>query len=682
MRVTKVFLTLILMSIIILCLGCEYSSLGNQSNDRFIDPEKTGATPEYIITENITDSPSATTAPSATGTPTFTPALTEAPTFTPALIPTNTPTSTPTLIPTNAPTNTPTPTEAPVIMVKKPVSFTQYSEGVAVTIEEYQYDDRGNQIIAITKDAVTGTIEDYVESQYDSQGRLSVVTATDCIGVSTIRTYTYDGLDVTIKDGIVSSDGSVEYTSESFQKLDEHGNIIYYISTSVEETNKYDSSNRVIEIISIPKGSPSQQKSRTIYEYNEEGLQTKIETYLNDEETPASSSEFEYTKIGNTLCRVTYVNGKLTNTIDKYELEDDGTWSKYYTSINGQPTELISAISYDYISIIDEATESHSNVVPTSIPTSTPEKDISITPSATTSPEATPTEEVSKNIPTETPTPTFTNTPTPEPTATPTNTPIPTPTNTPTPTQTPTPTPTPTPKPTPTPTPKPTNTPTPKPTYTPTPKPTKVPTPKPTKTPTPTPKPSLDYTSNDSEKAKAGKEGYYSYVSPDGNVKEYLFVDFDEGGVCIVDYDTKKPGESFGFFLKIVSGNLNTGVKAEGYTEEGNFSFTFKFKKKNDPSCVVGTSNDGFYQEYVPTNFDKAYDLIQDIDVYDVSDPKHAAKNTPTPTPSKSGGSREVYITKTGECYHFKSSCVRNPIPISLDAAIARGYRPCSKCAY
>ena len=232
-----------------------------------------------------------------------------------------------------------------------------------------------------------------------------------------------------------------------------------------------------------------------------------------------------------------------------------------------------------------------------------------------------------------------------------------------------------------TPTPKPTSTPSPKPTSTPTPEPTKTPTPKPTSTPTP--KPSLDYTSNSLEKAKEGKTGYFAYVSDDNDsVKEYLFVDFDEGVVCIVDYDTKHHSESFGFVLRLFSGNLNSGVKANGYTEAGNFDFTFKFKKKNDPSRVVGSNSDGFYLEYVPTNYDKAYELIQGVEeVYDVSDPKHGAKNTPTPIPGNSGGSREVYITKTGECYHFKSSCVRNPIPVSLEDAKAMGYRACSKCA-
>lgn len=268
-------------------------------------------------------------------------------------------------------------------------------------------------------------------------------------------------------------------------------------------------------------------------------------------------------------------------------------------------------------------------------------------------------------VPTNSPAPTTAPTDTPTPSSTPVPTDTPTPTNTPVPTNTPAPTNIPVPTSTPTPTPEPTAT------------------PKPTKTPTPTPKPSLDYTSNTPEKAKEGKTGYYSYVSDDADsVKEYLFVDFDDGSVCIVDYDTKQKSESFGFYLKLVSGNLNSGVKADGYTEAGNFNFTIKFKNKNDPSRIVCSNAEGFYQEYIPTNYDKALDQIQDVDVYDVSDPKHSAKNTPTPTPSKSGGSREVYITRTGECYHFKSSCVRNPIPVSLDDAKAMGYRPCSKCAY
>jgi len=40
-----------------------------------------------------------------------------------------------------------------------------------------------------------------------------------------------------------------------------------------------------------------------------------------------------------------------------------------------------------------------------------------------------------------------------------------------------------------------------------------------------------------------------------------------------------------------------------------------------------------------------------------------------------------VYITKTGECYHIEGcSYLKSSIPISLEDAISKGYRPCSRC--
>ena len=44
--------------------------------------------------------------------------------------------------------------------------------------------------------------------------------------------------------------------------------------------------------------------------------------------------------------------------------------------------------------------------------------------------------------------------------------------------------------------------------------------------------------------------------------------------------------------------------------------------------------------------------------------------------------SRTVYITPTGERYHFRSTCGgKNSFAIELDDAIDQGYTPCKKCA-
>lgn len=45
-------------------------------------------------------------------------------------------------------------------------------------------------------------------------------------------------------------------------------------------------------------------------------------------------------------------------------------------------------------------------------------------------------------------------------------------------------------------------------------------------------------------------------------------------------------------------------------------------------------------------------------------------------------GSTTVYITNTGECYHTGSCSYlrQSKISTTLESAVARGYRPCSRC--
>jgi hypothetical protein len=54
----------------------------------------------------------------------------------------------------------------------------------------------------------------------------------------------------------------------------------------------------------------------------------------------------------------------------------------------------------------------------------------------------------------------------------------------------------------------------------------------------------------------------------------------------------------------------------------------------------------------------------------------------PSSTVYAASGDTVVYITKTGECYHSSgcSSLRRSKIETTLQSAIDRGYRACSKC--
>ena len=54
----------------------------------------------------------------------------------------------------------------------------------------------------------------------------------------------------------------------------------------------------------------------------------------------------------------------------------------------------------------------------------------------------------------------------------------------------------------------------------------------------------------------------------------------------------------------------------------------------------------------------------------------------PSSTVKAASGDTTVYLTKTGECYHASncSSLRKSKIPTTLQDAVDRGYRPCSKC--
>ena len=266
--------------------------------------------------------------------------------------------------PTNTPTNAPTPTEVPVKMVKKRLSQTRYGNGVASSIEEYKYDERGNQISVITTNLISGKVTKTIESQFDALGREILVTTKDTNG-TTVSTYEYNGLSVIIKDEKYSWNGTLIDTIERYQEFDERGNIVYYKTPTEETTMRYDDNNLHTETITLLLGTSEWQKSRTVYQYTEDGYTARIDTYLGDEKKPSSTATYEYERSGNCLYRIGYRNGK-PDVTGKYELEDDGTWSKYYLGLNGQPDELFYSIEYGYIPIIDETAAQDNDAVPSS----------------------------------------------------------------------------------------------------------------------------------------------------------------------------------------------------------------------------------------------------------------------------------------------------------------------------
>ena len=173
---------------------------------------------------------------------------------------------------------------------------------------------------------------------------------------------------------------------------------------------------------------------------------------------------------------------------------------------------------------------------------------------------------------------------------------------------------------------------TPTPTEEPTPTPTEAPTPTGTPLPTETPTPTvealhtLDFTSNDNETAKNGNSGEFSYVFRGGN-SIYLVFDFDSGYAYLweVGNDTQ-----FYIRMKIISGDLNSGVSVIGYIDP-NKPYTIQVKCKNagDPSILVGSDSDGASVELAGFRLEDAHTLMNQRFMVDVS-----KKLDPTPTPT------------------------------------------------
>ncbi|MBQ6105712.1 MAG: hypothetical protein IJL03_07170 [Lachnospiraceae bacterium] len=176
--------------------------------------------------------------------------------------------------------------------------------------------------------------------------------------------------------------------------------------------------------------------------------------------------------------------------------------------------------------------------------------------------------------------------------------------------------------------------------------PTPTPTPEPTLTPTPTPEPIPEYTTNTLSVAREGKEGWFTYVNDEGDVHEYVFVDFDEKLVYLYDYDTKKPSESFGACFLLTGGDLNSGINVKGYTDTEEVNFSYRFEIQRVPDTLVMKDSDGSTMKLKATDLIAAADLLENVDVYDFTNPANIVRTaTPTPAPKHYTGRLDSYET-------------------------------------
>lgn len=116
----------------------------------------------------------------------------------------------------------------------------------------------------------------------------------------------------------------------------------------------------------------------------------------------------------------------------------------------------------------------------------------------------------------------------------------------------------------------------------------------------------LSYSSNDSETAKKGNTGVFSYKEDGKNYDIYWIVDFDEGYVY---YFTDGTGESFCDRLKIESGTLADTVTITYHDGTTTWSNKLRFKNSNSSDILVVIDQNGFELEYYGTNLNQALEL-------------------------------------------------------------------------
>lgn len=116
----------------------------------------------------------------------------------------------------------------------------------------------------------------------------------------------------------------------------------------------------------------------------------------------------------------------------------------------------------------------------------------------------------------------------------------------------------------------------------------------------------LYYSSNDSETARNGNTGVFSYKDDGKEYDIYWIIDFDEGYVY---YFTDGNGESFCDRLKIESGTLNDAVTITYHDGADVWSEKLHFKNANSPATLIMVDPNGFENEYFGTNLEQALEL-------------------------------------------------------------------------
>lgn len=113
----------------------------------------------------------------------------------------------------------------------------------------------------------------------------------------------------------------------------------------------------------------------------------------------------------------------------------------------------------------------------------------------------------------------------------------------------------------------------------------------------------VSYSTNDYETAKKGNTGVFAYKSTGGVYSNYWIIDFDEGYVYSF---SEGNGDAICDRVKIVSGDLNDGLKITYHDDVFVWSYVLHFKYFESPSTLIMIDNDGFDYSYSTTNLKDA----------------------------------------------------------------------------
>ncbi len=131
--------------------------------------------------------------------------------------------------------------------------------------------------------------------------------------------------------------------------------------------------------------------------------------------------------------------------------------------------------------------------------------------------------------------------------------------------------------------------------------------------PSSTPKPSLSYTTNDQETAKKGNSGVFAYRNRGNMYHVYLIIDFDSGYV----YDFSDE-ELTCYRVKIVSGDLNSGLLITFHDSDVTWSYWLHFRWKNQPDHLILVDDDGLDWDYYTTDLEDAIKIRDTMTIIDL----------------------------------------------------------------